>query len=292
MKKLIAPLALAVAACFGLYACLTSDNSAAGTTHLAWEWDRPVTKLDQTNHVIATKLAVYDCSTSGAVVVDTSRDTTNYTVTGGKLYRWRTGECGASAYSGTSTTIIGNWNLDAFTLVAIPSTVRPTGCTATVPTTETSNLSGIANTFQNDSLSIVISTAKVHFKLSGDLCFGQSLAVAYGKEPSLEVISSDCQSVHIKATGTTQTATVSTGFSDNAINIVFKYGSKSCKGTLPFPAPGTVPNCAISPANTDSAFAVCVDATGFGVMAAKTSIAQSPARGSALVGAIRKLRRR
>ena len=292
MKKLIAPLALVAAACFGLYACLTSDNSATGTTHLAWEWDRPVTKLDQTKHVIATKLVTYECSTSGVAVADTDLDTNNYTITGGKLYLWSTGECGAEAYSGTSTTIIGTWNLDAFTKVAIPTSVRPIGCTATPPTTDTSGLGEIGNVFQNDSASAVVSTTKVHLKLSGDLCFGQVLAEAYGEEPSLEVVSNDCQSVHIKAAGTTQTATVSSGFSNNGINITFKYWSKSCTLTTPFPQPGTTPNCTVNSSNTESAFENCVNASGFGAMAAKTSVVQSPARSSALVGAIRKLRRR
>ena len=288
MKKFIAPLVLALVASFGFYACLTSGGSS-GSTSLSWEWDVVVTKLTATT--IATRSVEYGCQNT-TVVADTTRDTSNYVFTGGKLYVWDPKACGAEAYSGTSTNtstpIIGSWTLDAFTNVAIPASSRPPGCTATVSTEDTSGIGALGDIFQNASASFTVTATNLHSKISGDLCFGTVLADAYGSDTTyLKVTSSDCQSVNLKSVQTNKTATMTISFADNKMTTTFKSGGKTCSTSIPFASPGTMPNCAANTSAADSAYSACLVASGFYGTMAKASSSQTRRLNPDLAGVTR-----
>lgn len=271
MKKIPVLFALGAVALFGLYACFTSSSGGGGNgSHASLQMsvdvlgNIPPTGTDPGKLVIRTIQSSCD---SNHVVIDTSIDTSFYSISGGKLYLWSEGDCVAGSMSGSSTTLVGTWTTtDVFGAngnpgerVLVPAAYRASTCPSTLPP-DSSGDQRISIT--NAASTLTISASKIDIQESGDICFAEQVYGDTANHPfgdsNLTVTSTSCSSVQLTNTTNHRTLTASSSYQNNTITFSLASGGKTCTTSMPMNLPGTTPDCSQNTYAADTAYSNCM----------------------------------
>lgn len=87
--------------------------------------------LDRANGRFITE-ASYDTCAGATPVKTTFKDTLRFAVRDGRLYQWYDGQCVAEVATGTSTDVVGTWNVSQ-SEVYLPQDLRPAACKDIIP---------------------------------------------------------------------------------------------------------------------------------------------------------------